>query len=163
MKGLTELQKKALQTRISNTKIPYTYLKPLINKFIIKKWQKSWDDQTQNKPHHVQDTAGEWPASYRRNRKEEVIISRLRIGHTHITHSHLLKGEDSLVCLTCKVPHAVKHILINCDRFRRIRLKHYHTNNLKNLFKNSKPEEILSFLKEINLFIKILSNIIKHN
>ena len=29
------------------------------------------------------------------------------------------------------------------------------TNNLKNLFKNSKPEEILSFLKEINLFIKI--------
>ena len=27
--------------------------------------------------------------------------------------------------------------------------------NLKDLFKNSKPEEILSFLKEINLFIKI--------
>ena len=27
--------------------------------------------------------------------------SRLRIGHTHITHSHLLKGEDSPVCLKC--------------------------------------------------------------
>ena len=39
--------KKALRTCISNTKIPYTDLKPLINKFIIKKWQKSWDDQTQ--------------------------------------------------------------------------------------------------------------------
>ena len=147
--------KKALQTRISNTKIPYTDLKPLINKFIIKKWQKSWDDQIQNKLHHIQDTIGEWPARYRRNRKEEVIISRLCIGHTHITHSHLLKGEDSPVCLTCKVPLTVKHILINCDRFRRIRPKHYQTNNLKNLFKNSKPEEILSFLKEINLFIKI--------
>ena len=46
--------KKALQTRISNTKIPYTNLKPLINKFILKKWQKSWDDQTQNKLHHIQ-------------------------------------------------------------------------------------------------------------
>ena len=33
------------------------------------------------------------PAGYRRNRKE-VIISRLRIGHTHITHSHFLKGDD---------------------------------------------------------------------
>ena len=32
---------------------------------------------------------------------------------------------------------------------------YYQTNNLKDLFKNSKPEEILSFLKEINLFIKI--------
>ena len=92
--------KKALQTHISKTKIPYTNLKPLINKFILKKLQKSWDYQTQNKLHHIQDTIGEWPPGYRRNRKE-VIISRLRIGHTHITHSHLLKEEDSPVCLTC--------------------------------------------------------------
>ena len=51
--------KRALQTHISNTKIPYTNLKPLINKLILKKWQKSWDDQTQNKLHHIQDTIGE--------------------------------------------------------------------------------------------------------
>ena len=131
--------KKVLQIRISNTKIPYTDLKPLINKFIFKKWQKSWDDQIQNKLHHIQDTIGEWPVGYRRNRKE-VIISRPLISHTHITHSHLLKGEDSPVCPTCKVPLTVKHILINCDRFRQICPKYYQTNNLKNLFKNSKPE-----------------------
>ena len=107
-----------------------------------------------NKHHHIQDTIGKRSADYRRNRKE-VIIFRLRIGHAHITYSHLLKGEDSPVCLTCKEPLRVKHILINCDRFSQIRPKHYQTNNLKNLFKNSKPEEILSFLKEINLFIKI--------
>ena len=83
--------KKALQTCISNTKIPYTDLKPLINKFILKRWQRSWDDQTQNKFHHIQDIICEWLAGYRRNRKD-VIISRLRIGHTHITHSHL-KGK----------------------------------------------------------------------
>ena len=67
--------------------------KSLLKKFILKKWQKSWDDQIQNKLNHIQDTIGEWPAGYRRNRKEEVIISRFCIGHTHITHSHLLKGE----------------------------------------------------------------------
>ena len=50
-------------TCISNTKIPYTDLKPL-NKFILKKWQKSWDDQTQNNLHHIQDTISEWPADY---------------------------------------------------------------------------------------------------
>ena len=90
---------------------------------------------------------GEWPAGYRRNRK--VIISRLY-------WSHLLKGEALPVCLTCKVPLTVKHILINCDRFWQIHSKHYQTDNLKNLLKNPKPEEILSFLKEINLFIKIV-------
>ena len=59
MKGQTELQKKPLQTCISYIKIPFTDLKPLINKFILKKWPKSWDDQTQNKLHHIQDTIGE--------------------------------------------------------------------------------------------------------
>ena len=146
MKGQTELQKKALQTHISNTKIPYTDLKPLINKFILKKWPKSWDDQTHNKLHHIQDTIGEWPAGYRSS-----------IGHTHITHSHLLKGEDSPVCSTCKVPLTVKHILINCDSFSQICPKHYQTNNLKDLFKNSKPEEILSFLKSLH------QNLVKYN
>ena len=54
-------EEKALQTHISNTKIPYTDLK-LLNKFILKKWQKSWDYQTQNKLHHIQDNH-RWMAS----------------------------------------------------------------------------------------------------
>ena len=106
-------------------------------------------------------TIGKWPAGYRRNRKE-VIISRLRIGHTYITHLHCLKEEDPAVCSTCKVPLTVYENVFDCERFRQICSKHYQTNNLKDLFKNSKPEEILSFLKETNLFIKIYSNI-KYN
>ena len=48
----------------------------------------------------------------------------------------------------------VKLIFINCDRFRQIYPKYYLTSNLKDLSKNTKPEEILSFLKETYL-IKI--------
>ena len=62
----------------------------------------------------------------------------------------------------CKVPLTVKHILINGDRFRQSRSKYDQTNNLKDFFKNTKPEEILSFLKETNQFIKIWSHMIKH-
>ena len=78
--------KKPLQIDMCKSKIPYTDLKPTIKKFISDKWQKSWDNQTQNKLHEIQEAIG-----YRR----EVILARLRIGHTHITHSHLLKGEDA--------------------------------------------------------------------
>ena len=39
----------------------------------------------------------------------------------------------------------------NCYRFIQI----HPTSNLKDLFKNTKQEEILSFLKETNPFIKI--------
>ena len=51
--------KKALQAEISNTKFPYTDLKPIIDKFIHEKLQKSWDDQTQYKLPHIQDIIGE--------------------------------------------------------------------------------------------------------
>ena len=154
MKGQTKPQKKALLADISNSKIPYD-LKPIINKLILKKWQKSCDDQTQNKLHHIQDIIGEWLVGYRRNRNEVVILSRFYIGHPHITHSHLLKRKTPPICSTCKVPLTVKHILINCDRFRQIHLKYYQTSNLKDLFKTTNQKKSCSFLKETNLFIKV--------
>ena len=87
--------KKALQIDMCKSKIPYTDLKPTIKKFISDKWQKSLDNQTQNKRHEIQEAIGEWPTGHRSIRREEVILARLRIGHTHITHSHLLKREDA--------------------------------------------------------------------
>ena len=85
-------KKKITPGRHIYTKIPYANLKPIINKF-IKKWQNSWDDQTQNKLHRIQETIGEWPAGYKRNRKE-VTLSRLHIDNTHITHSPFLKRKN---------------------------------------------------------------------
>ena len=102
--------KKVLLTDISNTKILFTDLKPTINKFIHEKWQKSWDD---NMLHHIQDTIGEKPADYRRNRKE-VVLSWHCIAYTHITHSHFLKRENTPICSMCKVPLTIKHFLLNC-------------------------------------------------
>ena len=37
----------------------------------------------------------------RTNGKEETVIARLRIGHSFITHSFLLKGEEPPVCIGC--------------------------------------------------------------
>jgi len=35
------------------------------------------------------------------SRQESVIINRLRIGHTRLTHSYLLSGDDQPTCSTC--------------------------------------------------------------
>ena len=123
---------------MGKSKIPYTDLKPTIKKFISDKWQKSWDNQTQNKLHEIQEAIG----------GEEVILSRLRIGHTHITHSYLLKGEDAPVCPTCKVQLTTKHIFLNCNNLKRIHTKYYQAKNLRDIFKNTNPENIFNFLKK---------------
>ena len=116
-------KKKALLADTSNTKIPYTDLKSIINKFILK-WQKSWNNEIQNKLHCIQDNIGEWPTGYRRNRKK-VILTRLRINHTHITHSNFQIKEDTLICSTSKVylsqthSHELWQVETNSPKIRR--------------------------------------------
>ena len=42
-----------------------------------------------------------WVVCPRTNRREETVIARLRIGHSFITHSFLLKGEEPPMCIRC--------------------------------------------------------------
>jgi len=53
-----------------------------------------------------------------------VIIHRLRIGHTQLTHSYLLSGTDQPECSACHCPLTVKHILIECPALTSTRNKH---------------------------------------
>ena len=49
----------------------------------------------------------------------------------------------------------VKHILIDCIDFLQTRNKYYRANDLPQLFQDVPVDNILLFLKEINIFYKI--------
>ena len=53
-------------------------------------WQASWEQQDGNKLRAIKNTISTWHSVSRRNRREEVVLARLRIGHTHLTHPYLL-------------------------------------------------------------------------
>ena len=42
---------------------------------------------------------GEYQSVVRNIRKEEVVLARLRLGHTRVTHSYLLLGEEQPQCV----------------------------------------------------------------
>ena len=48
---------------------------------------------------------------------------------------------------------------INCNNFKHIRTKNYQARNLRDIFKNTNPENIFNFLKKKQLFQQ---NITKH-
>ena len=75
--------------------VPCTDIKQYINKHVFSLWQSSWDLAIHNKLHSLKPALGEWEPSYRRTRKDEVVLARCRIGHTYLTHAFLLKGEES--------------------------------------------------------------------
>ena len=101
--------KSALSLEPSNLKLPYTDFKPAINKYLLNKWQLVWNTAVDNKLHSIKSILGEWRPAFRADRKEEVVLARLRIGHSFITHSYLLKGEEQPTCVPCDTPFTIKH------------------------------------------------------
>jgi hypothetical protein len=63
-------------------------------KYILKRWQDSWDQQIHNKLNEMHSLAGKTPCSYGQTRKEQVVLTKCRIGHSRLTHSYLLNNEE---------------------------------------------------------------------
>ena len=102
----------------------------------------------------IQPTLGEWRPASRKSRREQVVISRLRSGHTRLTHSFILKQEPQPQCLTSQTTCTVKHVLIECRAFAVIRKRFFKVNSLTDLFEKVKRDDILS-LRETELYQKI--------
>ena len=83
-------------------------------------------------------------------RKQESVMTRLRIGHTWITHSYLLKKEDQPFCHACHSPFTMKHVLIECSDFTNIRNKFYAT-DIHTLFREIDISKITEYLKRLGL------------
>ena len=80
------------------------------------------------------------------------MLARVRIGHSYITHSYLLKKEDQPQCVACNSPLTVKHIMLDCVDFDLVRTDHFNVDSMKELFEKVQADSILAYLKEINLF-----------
>ena len=83
------------------------------------------------------------------------MIAQLHIGHSVITHSFLLKGEEPPMCIRCDELLTIEHILLTCSGLVEIRERHFTAQSLHVLFQGISPEKIFNFLKEINIFGKI--------
>ena len=78
------LAKLALSEAYTNIKIPYTDLVYYAELHLRKNWQFFWDQHVQSKLHAVHPELGLWPHSSQERRRDELILCRLRIGHTYI-------------------------------------------------------------------------------
>ena len=137
-------------------KIPFTDLKRTINIYTKQKWQIYWDNFQNDKLHKIMPQIGKSQKNQTKiSRKEEIILSRLRIGHSHITHSYLLKKEEAPYCIQCQKPYTIKHILTECIDLKLIQQKYYLTTNLKQIFYQINPKNLLGYLKEVHLYSKI--------
>ena len=96
-----ELRKKLLIKKQTADLIPFLDLKPLSAKYVYQIWQEEWDETVlvSNKFHEILWKLPDKLLSFCNTRKENTVLKRLRIGHSYLTHSFILRKEEAPVCV----------------------------------------------------------------
>lgn len=116
-------------------------------------WQTDWNN-TDSKLKFVKPMISKWVLPRQISRREQVIITRLRIGHTKLTSCYLLLREQQPMCDQCTELLTVKHIILNCKKYHYIRNQLNLPKNIKECLTNE-PERItilLEFIKRAGLW-----------
>ena len=129
-------------------------MKILIKEYTKQLWQIDWNECMQNKLHSISEFVSKNHIAVLK-RRDEVVITRCRIGHSQATHSYLLKREDAPECVFCQCPYTIKHLLLECGDTAFIRYNYFNVQTMKELFTSVDLNKVLSFLKEIGLYEKL--------
>ena len=139
--------------------LPFRDYYPHMYGLLKEQWLQRWRNQTLNKLRSIKDTVTPWHTSHRTVRRDEVLLARLRIGHTRLTHKCLLDGDPAPFCDGCLVPLTVEHILTECPDYIVERRTHFGADgvnehvNLQRVLRDDETavRAVLGFVTSIGL------------
>ena len=138
-------------------------LKPLIKTFTYQLWQSEWD-RTPCRMQRLKPVLGDWKSAYRDNRREEVILARLRTNTCLFSVKHYFsEGTPRDFCANCNVRQTVFHLTLQCPhltRFRSTIMNYFRANdlsiNMNNLLSDDFPfHRLFKFLQDVNYYTQI--------
>ena len=147
-------------SHISNMGVPVSDFKNTIRFYCRDQWQAYWSTLSSNfKLKSIRPSVLPWAYS-RLDRRSDIVLSRLRIGHTKYTHGYLVMsgvGRQVPRCSTCHVDLTVVHILVQCPNFENERRACSLANKTLAaiLGEHAQSEQIMKFLKDINIFYEL--------
>ncbi|XP_058817602.1 uncharacterized protein LOC131680902 [Topomyia yanbarensis] len=131
---------------------------------IRNRWYQRWSASTEVKLREVKFNTTKW--TDRENSADQRVLTRLRIGHTRLTHEFLLKRTSPPVCDYCGVTLNVRHVILHCRIYDEARKKHdIEPTSLRAALCNDNDSEqkVLNFLKEATLAYLISSSCLDGN
>ena len=154
-----EAARAVIDNNMTYQNIPKTDYKVHIKKKATEKWADAWNHIHTNKLKDIKPTVIPFKKSCFTDRSWEIKVTRLRIGHTHLTHGYLMDGSPPPLCGNCAIQLSVKHILKECPQYSANRANIFgHAASLALILGDSSVEiygKLYKFLIKINIFKKI--------
>ena len=153
--------KNAITLPTIDNRVPINDYINTLNPFKWDQWQNLWNDVPHtNKLKELKSSVKPWSSSVQVTRKMEVILTRLRIGHTKLTHGHLMTSPNDVppVCTQCNTDLTIKHIFGTCAKYDNKRRLLFGNKSFIEILEESKDfniRNILKFLQELNLVNEI--------
>ena len=108
-----------------NEKADLEDLSKSIKRKLATNWENEWNNIASQYIKNLIDNSQTSTESIKLSRIEQVAINRIKIGHTKITHAHLLTREPAPTCYECKETITTDHLILHCPKYKdaRTRLK----------------------------------------
>jgi len=130
--------------------------KDLISKARLnfKKIQQQLWNATENPMHSIKKSIKRWKPAKQFSRHDQVVLSRIRIGHTRLTHKYHMEHQEKPTCEDCEVHLTIQHVIFECPRFEDSR--RFFNISRKSLGNNeTENSNLISFLKKIQIYKEI--------
>ena len=99
------IAKKMLENKYIGINVPMGKgeAKSIIKSVIIQKWQREWEAEFNARHYHKsqKNVIGKRVTSLSLNRREEVVYTRLRLGHTGLNSTLHIVGKRNGLCIEC--------------------------------------------------------------
>lgn len=139
----------ANQRRSDNISLPVSDFRAVVSQNSKQMWQETWN-RASSQLKILKPSVAPWIVPCTLTRKEQVLLTRLRLGHTNVTHNYLMNKAPRPVCHNCHSFLTVKHILIDCPIFEHHRRRCELPHSLNDALNDSSPF-ITAVLKYISL------------
>lgn len=130
-------------------------LKCWVKSQIRSTWDQEWINSRDLFIRKIKDVTSGWNDVT--DRHDQLILSRLRSGHTRVTHNMGHERPFRKICSTCNVTMTVEHLIINCPCYQAIRDRHNISYSIRDALANDQTSEaaVISFIKDAGLYLKI--------
>ena len=130
------------------TTVRFADLKPLVHSYIQPEEQIKWDVSIHDKDLYLLKPTLGPPKRFRHLTRAEVVITRLRIGHTKATKSHILSRGPPTACQHCGHTPKIEHILLECTVLQQSRDEYYTVDSLRTHFETIAEACTVEFMRE---------------